>query len=69
MDKHYSRKDFKTKYFCSVHNEELCIDSDLTKLTSNSAYEVNIEISIIPCKKCKNEIDYIKNAIKILKEI
>ena len=59
------RDNINLRLSCSICKSKLTIECDKSKKTANSAYEVGMEIFIIPCDSCKEKQDRLKDSLKV----
>jgi hypothetical protein len=68
--KDISRNKLEFELYCSKHPKtRLTISHDLSRIGANSAYEVNLNISVHPCMECAQEFNHLEYIIKSIKEI
>lgn len=67
MDRDSSRNQMITKFYCAKHKGvELTFSSELSNIGANSAYEINPNIYVNPCRKCLEEIEQVSKAVGVL---
>jgi hypothetical protein len=65
-----SRNKIDIALFCSKHpNTKLRISHDKSRVGADSAYEVNLKMSVHPCDDCQHELNEIKYAVRVIQAI